>query len=365
MPASSAPRVPAAIMHRFCMDALTAAGVPEDGARITADSLIDAELAGLASHGVVRLLPAYVRRVRAGTMKAKPEIKILRQRPAAALIDGGAGLGQVVGRFAMGLAIKMARDSGAAAVGVQKSSHFGTGAFFVKPAIDAGMIGLALTNAPSNMPPAGGRAPFLGTNPFAIGIPCGEEKPLILDMSTSVVAKGKIIMAAKLGQKIPPGWAVDEHGKPTEDAAAAVRGAVLPMAGYKGAGLALVIDILCGALTRAAFGPHIVALYDEGDQVQDLGNFFAALDVSTFMPVAEFRARMDELVREVRGQPRQPGVDRIYMPGEIEQLKAEENAKLGIEMPDAGRKELDEMAGRLGIATVTERIARKAGKQGK
>lgn len=349
-------RVPLSVLHSFCRDVLEAVGVPAKEAAWVADSLTQADARGLSSHGVARLLPVYVRRLQAGTTRAKPNIRVVRQHGSTALMDGDAGLGQVVGRRAMTLAIEMARKSGIGVVGVRNSSHFGTGAFFVEQAVEAGMIGLALTNAPSNMPPWGGRKPYLGTNPLAVGLPCGKERPVVLDMSTSVVARGKIIMAHKAGQSIPPGWAIDEEGRPTQDAEAALRGAVLPMGGYKGAGLALVIDALCGVLTGAAFGSHIVDLYDEGDRVQNVGHFFAALAIEAFMPADVFRARMDHFVREVRAQPRLPGVDRIFVPGEIEFEQAEQSARLGVWLPKSGRQELDDLAERLGVPLLRERL---------
>jgi LDH2 family malate/lactate/ureidoglycolate dehydrogenase len=249
----------------------------------------------------------------------------------------------------------MAQAGGIGIAGVRRSSHFGTGAFFVQQALNAGMLGAALTNAPANMPPHGGYRRYFGTNPLAIGIPAGEERPIILDMSTSVVARGKIVMMNKAGQDIPEGWALDEHGQPTRDSGAALRGVVLPFGDYKGSGLAFVIDVLCGVLTGAAFGPHIVDLYDEGERVQNLGHFFAAMDVETFMPAAIFRARMDQLIREVHGQPTRPGVERIFVPGEIEQEKIEESLRLGVPLAAAGMAELDCLAARFGVQALSDR----------
>lgn len=282
-------------------------------------------------------------------------MQVVQRRASAASVDGDAGLGQVVGTYAMKLAVEMARTAGSGIVGVRRSSHFGTGAFFVKQAVAAGMIGLALTNAPANMPPHGGFRRFFGTNPLAVGIPCGEEQPVILDMSTSVVARGKIVMMNKAGQDIPAGWALDDQGCPTEDSGAALRGVVLPFGGYKGSGLAFVIDALCGVLSGAAFGPHIVDLYNEGDQIQDLGHFFAAIDVETFMPAELFRGRMDQLVREVRSQPKRAGVERILIPGEIEHEKIAESLRLGVPLLAAGWIELERLAERLGVRPLSDR----------
>jgi LDH2 family malate/lactate/ureidoglycolate dehydrogenase len=247
-------------------------------------------------------------------------------------------------------AIEMARETGAGVVGVRNSSHFGTAAFFLEQATRADMIGLAMTNAPSNMPPYGGRERYFGTNPLGISLPCQSERPVILDMSTSVVAKGKITMAYKNGeQEIPLGWAIDEEGRPTQSTEAALRGAMLPMAGHKGAGLALMIDALCGVLTGAAFNKYIVSLYDEGERHQNLGHFFIAVNVEAFMPAEIFKSRMDAFVRDVRAQPRQPDVERIFVPYEIEYEREEENRRLGILLTAAGWQELDELAARFGL----------------
>ncbi|MDI9546680.1 MAG: Ldh family oxidoreductase [Chloroflexota bacterium] len=348
-------RIAVSALHSFCCDALQAANVPPEDARLVADSLAQADARGLNSHGVVRLLPIYTQRLRAGTTRARPRICIERQRGAVTVVDGDAGMGQVTGTFAMRTAIDLARGIGAGIVGVRNSSHFGFGAMYVEQAVAAGMIGVALTNAPSNMPPWGGRTPYFGTNPIAVGIPCGQERPIILDMSTSVVARGKIVMAQKKGESIPPDWAIDVDGQPTTDAAAALAGAVLPFGGYKGSGLALLVDVLSGVLTGAAFGLHIINLYDEGERTQNLGHFFVALDPSSFLPAGDFEARMDQFVREVRCQPRMPDVDRIYLPGEIEFEQAEESARSGVVLPDAGVTELDQLAIELGIRPLQAR----------
>src|SRR5215213_481469 len=349
-------RLPQATLDAFSSEILQAADVPPEDAALVARSLSEADSRGLGSHGVVRLLPVYVRRLLAGKTRARPNIRELRHHGAIAVLDGDAGLGQVVGHAAMRRAVTAARESGIGAVAARHSSHFGIGALFVEQAVAEGMIGIVMTNAPSNMPPHGGRAKFFGTNPLAVGIPCGAERPVVLDMSTSVVARGKIVMLHKVGQPIPPGWAIDAEGNPTENAAAALAGAVLPMAGHKGSGLALVIDVLCGVLTGAAFGPHIIDLYDQGDQPQNVGHFFLAHNLAAFMPLAQFQEQMDQLVREVRAQPRQPGVDRIYVPGEWEYELAARNQREGVPLPAAGVRELDELARQLDILPLSERM---------
>jgi LDH2 family malate/lactate/ureidoglycolate dehydrogenase len=348
-------RIPVSVLHTFCCNALEFVGVPANEAAIVADSLTKADARGLSSHGIVRLLPVYIYRLQIGSTRPKPNTRVVQSDSSAALIDGDAGAGQVVGYRAMEKAIEMARETGAGVVGVRNSSHFGTAAFFLEQATKVDMIGIAMTNAPSNMPPYGGREPYFGTNPLGIGLPCQSERPVILDMSTSVVAKGKITMAYKNGEEeIPLGWAIDENGQPTRSTAAALRGAMLPMAGHKGAGLALIIDALCGVLTGAAFSKHIVSLYDEGERHQNVGHFFIAVNVETFVPAEIFKSRMDAFVQDIRAQPRQPGVERIYVPYEIEYEQEEKNRRLGILLSKAGWQELNELAARLGVTPLAE-----------
>ncbi len=343
-------RVPVVALHTFCCNVLQAVGVPPDEATIVADSLTRADACGLDSHGLVRLLPVYTGRLQKGSTKPQPNIQVVQSSQSTALIDGDAGLGQVVGYRAMETAIGLARETGVGVVGVRNSSHFGTAAFFLEQATRADMIGFVMTNAPSNVPPHGGRQRYFGTNPLGIGVPCQTEPPVILDMSTTVVAKGKITIAYKNGQEeIPLGWALDEEGRPTTSAAAAIQGAMLPMAGHKGAGLALMVDVLCGVLTGAAFNRHIISLYDTGEQYQNLGHFFMALNVESFMPIEMFKAKMDAFVQDVRAQPRQPDVERIFVPGEIEHEREAENRRLGIVLTKAGWAELNALAELVGV----------------
>jgi LDH2 family malate/lactate/ureidoglycolate dehydrogenase len=347
--------VSADALTEFCRDVLRAVGTPEAGAELVAASLTAADCRNIGSHGVVRLLPVYVRRLQVGATRATPNIQITRRRGVSLLVDGDAGLGQVVGSEAMRLAVETARELGAGVVGVRNSSHFGIGAFFVEQATRAGMVGISMSNATPNMPPAGGRSRFLGTNPLTIGVPGPGERPVMLDMATSVVARGKIVMAEKEGQTIPANWAIDGDGHPTQDATAALLGAVQPMAGYKGAGLAMMIDILSGVLTGAAFGPHVVDLYDQSGRHQNVGHLFAAIDVEAFMPLEDFRVRVGQFVDEVRAQPRTPDTDRIFLPGELEYEAEARALQHGIAISAAGLKELDGLAHRVGVLPLAAR----------
>lgn len=306
-------------------------GVPAADAREVADCLVLAELRGVDSHGLIRL-PVYARRVKAGVVKARPAIAITSQFAAAALVDGDNGLGPVVGARAMAEAIELARTCGTGFVGVRRSNHFGPAAFYVEKAVRAGLIGAAISNAPPNMAAFGGRQRFLGTNPFAIGIPAGEEPPLVFDAATSVAARGKIIAAAERGLAIPPGWAIDPEGRPTTEARTALAGAVLPFGGAKGSAISFIIDILGGVLTGAAFALHLNTLENLRAE-QNLGHVFLALRTDLFEPAAEFARRMDEIIRMLKATPPAAGVERVLVPGEPERAAEARHRESGIPIP--------------------------------
>lgn len=347
---SAVTRIPRRALEAFTRSILEAVGLATEHADVVATSLVDGDARGLPSHGVVRLLPVYVNRLQKNSMNRNPEVKVTASRGATSHIDGDGGPGQVAARFAMCEAIKAARQFGVGVSLVRNSSHYGVGSAYVEQATREGMAGIALTNAPPNMPPAGGRAKFFGTNPITIGVPYRDDFPVMLDMSTSVVARGKIAIAEREGDRIPEGWAIDAEGNPTTDPAAALKGSVLPMAGYKGAGLALMIDILAGVLSGAAYGTHIVDLYDQGHEHQDVGHFLLAIDVGHFLPVEAFRTRMEAFVTDVTTQPRMPGIQRIYVPGEIEYEAAREADEVGIRLSAAGLADLKALAKSVGVS---------------
>lgn len=305
--------------------------VPPRDAQVVADCLVKAELRGVSSHGLVRL-PVYTRRVEAGVVKARPAIRMSVAGTSAALIDGDNGLGPVVASQAMEAALDLARAHGIGFVGVRHSNHFGAAAFYVEKAISDGCIGLAISNAPPNMAPFGGARRFLGTNPFAIGIPADREPPLIVDASASVAARGKIVMAAHKNERIPEGWAIDPDGFPTTDPEQALAGAVLPFGGPKGSAIAFVIDILSGVLTGAAFAEHLNTL-DNLTAEQNVGHVLAAVRTDLFLPENEFRARMDAILHMLKASPPAPGGStRVLVPGEIELMNEASNRERGIEL---------------------------------
>jgi LDH2 family malate/lactate/ureidoglycolate dehydrogenase len=321
--------------------------VPPQHAHEAVGCLVKAELRGIDSHGLVRL-PVYARRIQAGVVKARPDIRVLSSATAAALVDGDNGLGPVAGARAMDVALDLARKHGTGFVGVRHSNHFGPAAYYVERAIDQGFVGLALSNAPPHMAPFGGRTRFLGTNPVAVGIPAGNEDPLIFDASTSVVARGKIIMAAHSGSPIPEGWALDPDGRPTSDAAQGLAGAVLPFGGPKGSAISFIIDILCGVLTGAAFASHLKTLEDLGS-VQNVGHIMAAVRTDLFGTDAAFRERMDAILRMLKASPPAPGVARVLVPGEIELANERRARQHGIDLSPAVAAQLTSLGDELGV----------------
>ena len=332
---------------RFACDVLERLDVAPAAAAEVAGCLIKAELRGVESHGMVRL-PVYARRVESGVIKARPDIRRIPARTAATLLDGDNGLGPVVGAQAMAAAIDLAREHGTGLAGVRNSNHFGPGAYYVEQAIAEGFIGVSLSNAPPNMAPHGGKQRFLGTNPIAIGVPAGTEPPLLFDASTSVVARGKIILAAHARSRIPEGWAVDPDGYPTTDPDLALAGAVLPFGGPKGSAISFIIDILCGVMTGAAFATHLNTLEDLSS-VQNLGHVFVAVRTDLFLPADQFRSRMDDILRMLRASPPMPGTDRVLAPGDIELQHERRNRREGVALTPAVADQLATLGRELAV----------------
>jgi len=308
--------------------------LPPDDARTAARALVKANLRGVDSHGVARV-PMYCERLRRGVANPTPDIAVDRVAPAAALVDGDDGLGLVVGRRAMDAAIAIAGECGLGLAGVKRSGHYGMAALYILQAVEAGCLGLAFTNASPALPVWGGRTPFLGTSPFAAGAPAGAAPPFVLDMACSIVARGKLKFAAQRGEAIPEGLALDRHGRPTTDGAAAFEGVVLPLGGVKGSGLSMLMDVLSGVFTGAAFGGEARNPFTGLDGPQGTGHFFLALKADLFMPRERFEARMQTLVERVKAQPRAAGFDAIRMPGEPEALNEAARREGGIPLtPD-------------------------------
>ncbi|MDR6881002.1 Ldh family oxidoreductase [Bacillus sp. 3255] len=335
-------------LQSFCRDVFIRAGVPEGRASIVSESLIQADLRGVESHGVVRT-GIYLKRVEKGMMDPQAEPEIVSEHGSTALIDGRNNFGSVVGSYALDIAMARAKQYGAAIVGVKGSNHFGTGAYYAQKAIEQDLILLVMSNASQTMPPTGGIRPFIGTNPLCIGVPAGEENPFILDMATSVVARGKIIVAAQKGEAIPLGWAIDKEGRPTTDAEAALEGSVLPVGGPKGYAISMFIDILSGVLTGAGYGQYVNNMYENWDEPQNVGHFFIAVDISRFLPLELFKQRVDQYIRQIKSEPKAPGVTEIMVPGDMERRQTEDRKREGILLPPKVAAELNEIGMKYGL----------------
>jgi LDH2 family malate/lactate/ureidoglycolate dehydrogenase len=318
----------------FCQETLRRAGLDVPGAETVAQSLVEADLRGISTHGVVRLW-LYERRVRAGLIRPEPNMELVRTGPATAFLRGAHGAGQVVGARGMSEAIAIAREAGVGCVAVTESNHFGIAAYFSMQALPHDMIGVALCHSDSLVAPFGAAKSFLGSNPVSIAIPGGDEDPVVLDMATSVAAMGKVTSAQAQGESIPLGWAIDSDGNPTTDPVRALEGALLPTGTYKGYGLGLVIEVLSALLAGSPFGPHIPVPFKIAD-IQNLGHFFAALDLRRFVEIATFKARMDQMIREIKALPRAPGFEEILVAGEPEARCRRQQLQDGIRLtPEA------------------------------
>ncbi|MBI2755328.1 MAG: Ldh family oxidoreductase [Chloroflexi bacterium] len=343
--------VNAEVLRRFAQACLARVGVPPEDAAKVADNLLYAQLRGVDSHGVTRLLKTYVERVQAGLVNVRPAIAVLQDGPSTAALDGDNGLGAVVGSRAVTVCLEKAREVGSAWVAVRNSNHFGTCAFYTNRIADAGMVGFVFTNAPATMAPWGGVKAYFGTNPIAFAAPMRSGATVSVDMATSVAARGYILLAAAKNEPIPEGWALDAEGRPTTDPHRALAGSLMPMSAHKGAALALMVDVLSGVLTGAAFGASVGEMYGEtAAHPQGVGHLVGALAIDRFLPLETFFERMDQLAGEVRANPPASGVKRIYLPGEIEAAKAEQRQRDGIPVPAAIHRQLQELGDRLGVS---------------
>lgn len=341
----------------FCVDDLRLftnrvfvnAGLSDKDAAVETDSLIEANLRGIDTHGITRLLVIYVERLMKGSANANGRPHIVSESPSTALVDGDNAMGAIVADFAMQTCIAKAEKAGSAWVSVKNSNHFGTCAYWAMKANRAGMIGFSTTNGAANMAPWGGVTPFTSSNPLAFAVPAGNGRSVVVDMAASVAAKGKIFLAAKQGKSLPEGWALDKHGRPTIDPQAAINGLVMPLGGHKGYALALMLDILSGILSGADFGPHIGKQYGDYDRGQNIGHLFSTIDISRFVTLDEFTARVDQLANEVRSVELADGVTRIYVPGEIEDETATKRLKGGIPLPETVVQDFTKLGEVLGV----------------
>jgi LDH2 family malate/lactate/ureidoglycolate dehydrogenase len=350
---SSAARVPAARLVRFVSEALLAVGLPAKDAATCAQLMTRADLLGADGHGIFRL-PQYIRRIKGGAVNVKPQVRVAREAAGMALVDGDNGMGHVVMSFAAKTAIEKAKTAGVAWVGVNCSNHAGPASLYASMPVEHGMAGLYLAVGNANhMAPWGGVDLLLSTNPIAVAVPA-TDGPIVLDMATSVAAYGKVKTAAQQGLTMPEGWMIDHQGKPLTDPKRAAEGLLVPIGGYKGYGLALMIGLLAGSLNGAAMGSETVDFNADDTTATNTGHAIVAISIAAFGEVDDFRRRVDKLVREIRRSKRMPGIDRVWLPGEQSRAKLEERSRLGVALPEPLRAGLDKLAAELKIKPLND-----------
>jgi L-2-hydroxycarboxylate dehydrogenase (NAD+) len=343
-------------LQSFITRAMQALGLPDDDAATVGRLMAQADLQGSDGHGVIRL-PQYARRILAGGVNTRPTIRVAQERAATALIDGDNGMGHLVMQRATEMAIEKARTCGMAWVGSQFSNHAGPASLYARMPLAHDMIGLyfAVGNA-NHLPPWGGLDMLLSTNPIAVAVPALHEAPIVLDMATTVAAYGKVKAKAQRGEMMPEGWMMDRQGKPLLDPKRSEEGFLMPIGGYKGYGLSLVVGLLAGTLNGAAMGKGVIDFNHDDASVTNTGQAIAVIDPAAFGDVQDFKARVDELIRDIRNSQRMPGVDRIWLPGEQSEAKRQTYLRDGIALAPALMQQLDKVAAQLQVPTLSETI---------
>ena len=354
--ATKATRIPTTAVTGLIVDTMIKVGVPKADAGKIAELMLEADLIGADAHGVFRL-PQYVQRLKLGSTNPRPNIIVKRSAPATALVDGDNGMGHLVVARAAETAVELARECGVAWVGCRMSGHAGAAGVYAALPLKADMVGIysAVANA-NHMPLAGGAEPLLGTNPLAIAIPAGEEPPIVLDIATSIVSYGTIKNHRLQNKPLRNDWMIDpKTGAAVVDPHKSAEALLLPMAGYKGAGLALTLGLLAGTLNGALFGRDCVDFNAEPDRVTNTGQFVVALDPGRFQPLAQFKAEVDRHIRELRDTKPLPGHS-VRLPGEQRAKRRADRLHHGLPLAPELLVQLDKLADEWSIKPLRERI---------
>lgn len=342
-------------LRDFVADVFSALNVPRESASIVADALVMADLMGVESHGVQRL-SRYTGGILMGSVNTRANVKIVRQTASTALIDGESGLGQVTAYKAMEIAIQKAEEAGVSIVGVRNSHHFGMAGYYALQAVNKKMIGVVMTNSEALVAYTHAIGRSLGTNPIAVGSPSKKPPPILYDAAMGVVPIGKIEVYAKEGKKMPLGWAMDSDGKLLDNPSEVLarKGAILPlgglgeeMGGHKGAGLALIVDLLCGVLTGANWGKSVKHTLNK--EPANVGHFMLAIDVKNFMPLNQFLENVEKLKDYIKGLPKASKENDIWVPGEKAWLTMKTRERIGIPIHKNILKELENEGRRVGV----------------
>ena len=340
--------------HRYLLDwttrVLVALGMPEGDAAVVADSLVDADLSGVDTHGVVRL-PGYAKRLQSGGDNPRPDIRVVRENPATALLDGDGCMGQVGGVRAMRVAIEKAEAGGVGIVAIRGCNHFGAAGYYAAMASERGLIGAAMTNVMASMPPVGGAARRLGNNPYALAFPTNDEPPILIDAATSKASWGRLHLCRETGEPLPEGCFIDAEGNPTRNPNDVLAGgALLPAGGAMGYGLSLAIEMLTGILAGAPVSDAV--RHDAATEKRGKGYSFlmAAMRIDCFNDPDRFRADADAWVRHIRATPRAPGADPIRIPGERRFRTRAERLESGIPLLAPTIRRLRDLGDETGVA---------------
>ncbi|HHY81360.1 MAG TPA: Ldh family oxidoreductase [Clostridiales bacterium] len=340
-------------LEQFMVDVFKGVGVPEEDARICADVLITSDKRGIDSHGIGRLKPIYIDRILEGIINPVTEIEVAREGPTTAVLDGHNGMGQVIAKKAMEMAIEKASVYGIGMTAVRNSNHYGIAGYYVLMAVERGMIGITGTNARPSIAPTFGVENMLGTNPLTFGMPTDEEFPFVLDCATSITQRGKIEVYAREGKPLPEGWVIGEDGRPRTDTEQVLQdlvtgGAALTplggigeeLAGYKGYGYATVVEILSAALQSGAFLKALTGMEDGKKVPYRLGHFFIAINIESFVELDRFKKTAGDILRQLRSSRRMPGEERIYTAGEKEFLAWQYRKDKGVPVNEALQKDI-------------------------
>lgn len=342
-------RIPPAQLHDFLASLFAGAGMPQDDAAFCAQALVQINLWGIDSHGVLRA-PIYLQRLRSGAVNPTPSFRIVRHAGALDILDADNAMGPIAGREGMLRAMEQARNMAVGVSGVINSNHFGAASVYARLALQENMIGIAITNVAPNMAMPGAKAAVVGNNPFSVAVPSFSEFPIVLDISLSNVAGGKILLAQQKGEKVPLDWAIDKNGNPTDDPAEAFAGFFLPVGAHKGYGLALIIEILSGVLTGGAIFDGVKSMYKAPEEPSKTSHLFAAINPLAIMSHDEFAQRMEGFIHYVKSIPTAQPDQKLLLPGEIEYRTAIERTSKGIPVSASLMEELTELGKQMGLS---------------
>jgi L-2-hydroxycarboxylate dehydrogenase (NAD+) len=339
-------------LQRFIERVLVAVGMPGADAATVGAIMAQADARGGDAHGVFRL-PAYVKRIRAGGINLQPKLRVLNERAGSALLDGDNAMGHLVMKRAADIAIEKARVAGIGWVGTRNSNHAGPAGLYARMPLEHGMIGIYMAVGSANhMPPWGGIDMLLSTNPVAIAVPAAGRPPIVLDMATTTAAYGKVKTKAQRGEMMPEGWMVGRDGKPLLDPTRANEGFLLPIGGPKGYGLALMFGLLAGTLNGAAFGRDVIDFNHDFKTLTNTGQVMAAIDVTAFMPLAQFEACVDDIWAQMKSSDLLPGVDEIRLPGEQSSIVYDDRIEHGVPLHPELLSALDALAKSAGVEPI-------------